>query len=107
MTDYKYLIDVTDICLEAMPSGTIVVFANETGRDAITDLIPDFPFHWIAYSGWKTTAINPANVSSIEPKNMIGLCIALLKADCRIVVKEGPNHKELETEEDIQKLRKH
>jgi len=109
MTDYKYLIDVSDIGLEAAPSGDIVVYANQKGRGVIADLIPDFPIEWISFAdlqpGWKTAVVRPANIASIEPKNIIGLCIALLEADCRIVVKDGQDYKRLETEQDIQQIR--
>jgi hypothetical protein len=90
---------------------SIMIFANEDGRAAIESLFPTAPFDWERRSDipaeWRIKTISLTEKAELSPRNVIGLGIALLRAGCRVAIKQNDMLKLLESEDDIQKVRPH
>jgi hypothetical protein len=104
--------DSCDIILEDdAATNHILIFANEIGRVAILGLFPTVPIDWETRSGipseWRLKTITLTDKAELVPNNIVGLGIALMRAECRVAIKKGDLLELLSDENDIQKFRPH
>jgi hypothetical protein len=80
-----------DLALEQFPDDTITLCANENGRRAIQQLMPETPIDWRRYQDlsepWRYLTIRL--VGPLARYDMSSLVAAIVDAGCSVIIKSG------------------